>query len=162
VQACPGVGTNVEDMARDGATLLDSLGKIQAHVVGFSLGGMVAQVFLRPAHPSPAFRHGVERDRPRGGGCGGGRGGVGAALRCTHKSIVAARPRVWIMRVSTHACAPARRPAWSGKALRGAALRGMGLSARTHVRHHAIFFVWLPIGEYFVCMVLVWKGQVMY
>lgn len=35
---------NLFDMAADGMALLDALGVAQAHVLGFSLGGMVAQV----------------------------------------------------------------------------------------------------------------------
>ncbi|WP_099024930.1 alpha/beta fold hydrolase [Mycolicibacterium palauense] len=41
----------LEDMADDGAAVLDHLGIERAHVVGASMGGMIAQVFTARHHP---------------------------------------------------------------------------------------------------------------
>ena len=45
----------LEDMADDGAAVLDHLGIERAHIVGASMGGMIAQVF--------AARHAAARSR---------------------------------------------------------------------------------------------------
>ena len=42
---CEGRSYDVDDMAGDGAAVLDAVGKRQAHIVGVSMGGMIAQVF---------------------------------------------------------------------------------------------------------------------
>jgi pimeloyl-ACP methyl ester carboxylesterase len=42
---CEGRNYDVDDMAGDGAAVLDAVGKRQAHIVGVSMGGMIAQVF---------------------------------------------------------------------------------------------------------------------
>ena len=42
---CEGHSYAVDDMAADGAAVLDAVGKRQAHIVGLSMGGMIAQVF---------------------------------------------------------------------------------------------------------------------
>jgi pimeloyl-ACP methyl ester carboxylesterase len=40
-----GQSYTVDDMAADGAAVLDAVGKAQAHIVGVSMGGMITQVF---------------------------------------------------------------------------------------------------------------------
>jgi pimeloyl-ACP methyl ester carboxylesterase len=42
---CEGQAYNVDDMAADGAAVLEAAGKQKAHIVGVSMGGMIAQVF---------------------------------------------------------------------------------------------------------------------
>ena len=42
---CEGESYTTDDMADDGAAVLDAVGKRQAHIVGVSMGGMIAQVF---------------------------------------------------------------------------------------------------------------------
>ena len=42
---CEGQSYTVDDMAADGAAVLDAVGKRQAHIVGVSMGGMIGQVF---------------------------------------------------------------------------------------------------------------------
>lgn len=42
---CEGLSYNVDDMAADGAAVLDAARQQKAHIVGVSMGGMIAQVF---------------------------------------------------------------------------------------------------------------------
>jgi pimeloyl-ACP methyl ester carboxylesterase len=42
---CEGRAYDLDDIAADGAAVMTAAGKIQAHIVGVSMGGMIAQVF---------------------------------------------------------------------------------------------------------------------
>src|SRR5581483_9576704 len=42
---CEGIDYTVDDMAADVAAVMDAVGKSAAHIVGISMGGMIAQVF---------------------------------------------------------------------------------------------------------------------
>ena len=42
---CEGQSYTVDDMAADGAAVLDAAGKAKAHIVGISMGGMIGQLF---------------------------------------------------------------------------------------------------------------------
>ena len=42
---CEGQSYNVDDMAADGAAVMGAAAKAKAHIVGVSMGGMIAQVF---------------------------------------------------------------------------------------------------------------------
>ena len=48
---CEGAAYGVDDMAGDCAAVLDAAGKARAHIVGVSMGGMIAQVFAA-AYPA--------------------------------------------------------------------------------------------------------------
>jgi pimeloyl-ACP methyl ester carboxylesterase len=48
---CEGLSYNVDDMAADAAAVLDAAAKAKAHIVGVSMGGMIAQMFAA-AYPA--------------------------------------------------------------------------------------------------------------